>query len=261
MSYPIAFFVASAPAEFPQSVQELMNTIADSLGTEFGAGVDTSHLILGQLGGGQAPTSNIGPWANGSEWWFWEPSLGTYQRGTDGVPIGMVMIWGAPSVPTNWLLCDGSAVSRTQYSLLFQAIGTSWGGGDGSTTFNLPPPAVIYMNGIEFVPDPNVPLDPNTLALSGIGTIGGGQTMTIAAANMPPLQIKIPFVLQNKKYPGGYPLNLLEPTQAQGNQTFTYPLADQNGASISDLTANGSAPTTPSIMSPFLAANYIIKYQ
>ena len=37
-----------------------------------------------------------------------------------------------------WLLCDGAAVSRTTYSALYQAIGTAYGGGDGSTTFNLP---------------------------------------------------------------------------------------------------------------------------
>jgi microcystin-dependent protein len=42
-------------------------------------------------------------------------------------------------VPSGWLVCDGRAVSRTTYAALFTAIGTLWGGGDGSTTFNLPP--------------------------------------------------------------------------------------------------------------------------
>lgn len=44
----------------------------------------------------------------------------------------------APVIPTGWLLCDGAAVSRTQYIELFAAIGTLYGAGDGSTTFNLP---------------------------------------------------------------------------------------------------------------------------
>ena len=42
------------------------------------------------------------------------------------------------TIPAGWLLCDGSAVSRTDYAKLFGAIGTTWGAGDGSTTFNLP---------------------------------------------------------------------------------------------------------------------------
>lgn len=44
----------------------------------------------------------------------------------------------APVVPAGWLLCDGSAVSRIDFAALFAAIGTTWGAGDGVTTFNLP---------------------------------------------------------------------------------------------------------------------------
>ena len=53
-------------------------------------------------------------------------------------PPGAIIDFGGASAPTGWLLCDGSAVSRTTYSALFAAIGTKWGVGDGSTTFNLP---------------------------------------------------------------------------------------------------------------------------
>lgn len=55
-----------------------------------------------------------------------------------GVKPGFVMSFAGASVPTGWLLCDGSAVSRTTYAKLFAAIGTTYGVGDGSTTFNLP---------------------------------------------------------------------------------------------------------------------------
>lgn len=47
------------------------------------------------------------------------------------------------TVPAGWLLCDGSAVSRTTYAALFAAIGTAFGVGNGSTTFNLPPKGVV----------------------------------------------------------------------------------------------------------------------
>lgn len=51
---------------------------------------------------------------------------------------GVITMFGGPTAPTGWLLCDGSAVSRTTYATLFAAIGTTYGTGDGSTTFNLP---------------------------------------------------------------------------------------------------------------------------
>ena len=54
------------------------------------------------------------------------------------VPSGAVMHFAMKSAPTGWLKADGSAVSRTQYPALFAAIGTTFGVGDGRTTFNLP---------------------------------------------------------------------------------------------------------------------------
>lgn len=82
---------------------------------------------------------------------FFEDSAGTETQITTAgalnapappasVPTGAVMMWGAAlaSPPTGYLTCDGSAVSRTTYSALFAVVGTTWGAGDGSTTFNLP---------------------------------------------------------------------------------------------------------------------------
>ena len=54
------------------------------------------------------------------------------------VPAGIMQMFAGNTIPAGWLLCDGSAVSRTDYAKLFSAIGTTWGAGDGSTTFNLP---------------------------------------------------------------------------------------------------------------------------
>lgn len=55
-----------------------------------------------------------------------------------GVPAGVFVPYAGETAPAGWLLCDGSAVSRTTYAALFAAIGEAYGTGDGSTTFNLP---------------------------------------------------------------------------------------------------------------------------
>lgn len=61
----------------------------------------------------------------------------TKTKGED-LPIGSIVRFGGSTIPTGWLLCDGSAVSRATYSELFAAIGINYGAGDNSTTFNLP---------------------------------------------------------------------------------------------------------------------------
>ncbi len=56
----------------------------------------------------------------------------------DTFPIGAQVAFGGTTIPTNWLECNGQAVSRETYKDLFSVIGTYYGEGDGSTTFNLP---------------------------------------------------------------------------------------------------------------------------
>ena len=55
-----------------------------------------------------------------------------------GIPTGMVAPFSGSAVPEAWLACDGSEVSRNDYDSLYIVIGDTYGGGDGSTTFNLP---------------------------------------------------------------------------------------------------------------------------
>jgi microcystin-dependent protein len=62
-------------------------------------------------------------------------------------PAGSVMMYAGSSAPTGYLLCDGSAVSRTTYSALFTVIGSTYGSGDGSTTFNLPNTQGVFVRG------------------------------------------------------------------------------------------------------------------
>lgn len=54
------------------------------------------------------------------------------------IPIGMVVDWPVAAAPSKWILCTGQAISRTTYSALFAILGTTYGSGDGSTTFNVP---------------------------------------------------------------------------------------------------------------------------
>ena len=55
-----------------------------------------------------------------------------------GIPTATIVPWSSASVPTGFLECDGAAVSRTTYAALFAIVGTTYGAGDGSTTFNVP---------------------------------------------------------------------------------------------------------------------------
>lgn len=66
-----------------------------------------------------------------------------------GVPAGTVIYYAAATPPAGYLKCDGSAVSRTAYSALFAVIGTTYGAGDGSTTFQLPDLRAEFLRGYD----------------------------------------------------------------------------------------------------------------
>lgn len=70
----------------------------------------------------------------------WGPWENIKIKSLDSLPIGTGIEFYGPKnkIPTGFLICDGSAISRTTYSDLFELIGTTYGTGDGSTTFNLP---------------------------------------------------------------------------------------------------------------------------
>ena len=87
------------------------------------------------------------------------------------VPIGGIIMWGASSTPSNYIQCKGQAVSRTTYSALFAVIGTNFGAGDGSTTFNLPNITDRFPMG--------------SGGSASVGDTGGSSTKTISTANLP----------------------------------------------------------------------------
>ena len=102
--------------------------------------------------------------------------------GVPGLPSGMISPFAGSTAPSGWLLSDGAAVSRTTYADLFTAIGTAYGVGNGSTTFNLPDlrgrvvAALDNMGGT----------DASRLDLANtLGTTAGTQTHTLTTAEMP----------------------------------------------------------------------------
>lgn len=104
------------------------------------------------------------------------------------VPSGALMPFAGSSAPSGWLLTFGQAVSRTTYAALFAAIGTTYGSGDGSTTFNLPDLRGRVVAGEDDMG--GTAANRITTAGSGIsgttlGAAGGSQTHTLTTAQMP----------------------------------------------------------------------------
>lgn len=93
----------------------------------------------------------------------------------DTLPIGSIMSYPKAVAPENWLICDGSAVSRTDYSELFNVIGTFFGAGDGKTTFNLP----------DIKGKTIVGLDNSDTDFNAIGKVLGEKTHTLTVAEIP----------------------------------------------------------------------------
>jgi len=63
---------------------------------------------------------------------------GANLTGIEGIPTATIVPWSSASVPSGFLECNGAAVSRTTYADLFAIVGTTYGAGDGSSTFNVP---------------------------------------------------------------------------------------------------------------------------
>jgi hypothetical protein len=99
-------------------------------------------------------------------------------------PSGFVALTAQQAAPTGWLVCDGTALGRSQFPDLFAKIGTIYGEGDGSTTFNIPtqaqcvppaiaptPPQVVTGGSVQPVTPPDVEVE------NPVGGFGGNQVV------------------------------------------------------------------------------------
>lgn len=110
------------------------------------------------------------------------------QIGASLFPSGFVADFAGATPPSGWLLCGGQAISRSTYASLFSAIGTTYGSGDGTTTFNLPDCRGRVSAGADFAVGTNANrLTSTTMTPNGttLGATGGAQTVTLTEAQIP----------------------------------------------------------------------------
>jgi microcystin-dependent protein len=108
---------------------------------------------------------------------------------TDNVtPTGVVLPYAGSAAPSGWLLCFGQAISRTTYANLFAAIGTSFGTGDGSTTFNVPDTRGRVLAGKDDMGGTAASrLTSGGSGVNGaaLGAVGGAETHTLTIPQIP----------------------------------------------------------------------------
>lgn len=138
------------------------------------------------------------------------------------IPVGMVTDYAGSSAPSGWVLCYGQAISRTTYASLFAAISTTYGSGDGSTTFNVPDCRGRVSAGQDDMG--GVSANRLTGLSNGVdgdtlGATGGLESFTLAEANLP----------AHTHGPG----TLGGTTSSDGNHTHDYTDSSDNGAQAS----------------------------
>jgi len=172
-----------------------------------------------------------------------------------GAPVGAIQQYAGSSAPTGWLLCYGQAISRTIYAALFSVISTTYGSGDGSTTFNLPDCRGRTMAGLDNMGGS----DANRIDWSNtLGTSGGEQNHTIAKAELPNYALPVTDPSHHHTYTAG-PTGVAVPggaTYVVGSGLGTYNTGDATtGISVN----SGGSGTPANVMQPTILFNTIIK--
>jgi microcystin-dependent protein len=140
-------YMVSAAGGASVKIQQGYTTIVSCDGSSTGMRLSTSSVLAAgsdtqvqyNSGGNLAGSSNLTFSGSALAVTGNISATGTISSGGGLVmPTGAMLEYGGSSAPTGWLLCNGAAVSRSTYAALFAVLGTAYGAGDGSTTFNVP---------------------------------------------------------------------------------------------------------------------------
>lgn len=143
------------------------NNISTSVATKVDkVTVSSANLLAGDGSGGIADSSIL------------ISDVVTFSGGGGLVPTGAITAYGGSSAPSGYLLCNGAAVNRSTYADLFDIVGTTYGAGNGSTTFNLP-------DLVGRVPIGAGTGDASDATAHALGDEGGTETHTLTEAEMP----------------------------------------------------------------------------
>ena len=172
-----------------------------------------------------------------------------------GLPAGTIVQWPGVAAPTSWLICDGSAVARATYPSLFNAIGTTYGAGDGSSTFNLP-----NLKG-----KVAVGLDTSQTEFNSLGKTGGATTHTLSISEMPSHTHTGTTSSNGSHTHGGINYSTSNDGSTNGNvrrdyganyNQISFYAGDHTHTFTTDSTGSGSAHNN---LQPYVVLNYIIK--
>ena len=177
---------------------------------------------------------------------FWN---GSAWQGAVSAPAGAIEAYAGSTAPTGWLLSFGQAVSRTTYANLFAVISTTYGSGDGSTTFNLPDMRGRAVAGVDNMGGTAASRLTSTVltASNTLGATGGTQTHTLTAAQSGVPAHSHPISVANVSNFTG----IIGSTGHGGTVTYT--------ASTDNNTAANASSAHP-ITQPTIVLNYIIKF-
>lgn len=171
------------------------------------------------------------------------------------VPVGSVTAFAGSAAPSGWLICDGATPSRSTYSALFAVIGTTYGVGNGSTTFTLP-----NLKGRAIVGRDPSDGDTTALNFSSLGAARGAKTHTLSTSEMPSHAHGPGTSVDNDGNTDGRSSNRIinAQTQSPGDGWATTGTATL-GARASTATAPVGGSGAHNNLQPSLVLNYIIK--